>query len=94
TRLISNQTSASAGKNIEPIKSPMVGTFYGRPRPDAPSFVNVNDIVETGATLCIIEAMKLMNEIEAEKKYRILEILAKDGDTVEFGQVLFKVEPV
>jgi oxaloacetate decarboxylase alpha subunit len=91
---ILNQQPTAAVRNIESIKSPMVGTFYARPRPDAPPFVTDNDIVEIGATLCIIEAMKLMNEIEAEKKYRILEILAKDGDTVEFGQILFKVEPV
>lgn len=80
--------------NLEEIKSPMVGTFYSRPRPDAPSFVSLNDIVEVGSTLCIIEAMKLMNEIEAEKKYKIHEILVHDGDTVEYGQVLFRVATV
>lgn len=85
---------SNSNVNLEEIKSPMVGTYYGRPRPDAPSFVDVNDIVEIGATLCIIEAMKLMNEIEAEKKYKIREILVKDGTTVEYGQVLFRVEPV
>jgi oxaloacetate decarboxylase alpha subunit len=76
------------------IKSPMVGTFYARPRPDAPPFVNKDEIVESGATLCIIEAMKLMNEIVAERKCRILDILVKDGQPVEYGQVLFLVEPI
>lgn len=74
------------------IKSPMVGTFYSRPRPDAAPFVEIGDIVESGTTLCIIEAMKLMNEIVAERKCRIIEVLLKDGQPVEYGQVLFLVE--
>lgn len=78
----------------EEIKSPMVGTFYSRPRPDAPPFVEKNDIVEAGATLCIIEAMKLMNEIETEKKCRIIDILVTDGSPVEYGQPLFIIEPL
>ncbi|MCS7258629.1 MAG: acetyl-CoA carboxylase biotin carboxyl carrier protein [candidate division WOR-3 bacterium] len=86
--------SVIPSKKLLEIKSPMVGTFYSRPRPDAAPFVEKNDIVESGATLCIIEAMKLMNEIVAERKCRIVEILAKDGQPVEYGQVLFLVEPV
>jgi oxaloacetate decarboxylase alpha subunit len=81
-------------KNLVEIKSPMVGTYYSRSRPESPSFVSKGDIVEAGSTLCIIEAMKLMNEIEAEKKYKVHEVLVKDGDTVEYGQPLFLVEPI
>jgi acetyl-CoA carboxylase biotin carboxyl carrier protein len=72
----------------------MVGTYYGRPRPDAPLFVNKGDIIDAGSTLCIIEAMKLMNEIEADKRCRIVDVLATDGSTVEYGQPLFVVEPI
>ncbi len=83
----------TSSTNYEEIKSPMVGTFYSRPRPDAPPYVNKGDIVDVGETLCVIEAMKLMNELEAEKKCRIIDILAKDGDAVEYGQALFLIEP-
>jgi oxaloacetate decarboxylase alpha subunit len=76
----------------EEIKSPMVGTFYLRSRPDSAAFVEPGSVLEPGQTLCIIEAMKLMNEIEAEKRCRVLEVLASDGDPVEYGQVLFRVE--
>lgn len=86
--------SVSTTKNLIEIKSPMVGTYYGRSRPDAPAFVSKGDIIEAGATLCIIEAMKLMNEIEAEKKYKIHDVLIKDGDTVEYGQIMFLVESI
>ncbi|MEO0052962.1 MAG: acetyl-CoA carboxylase biotin carboxyl carrier protein, partial [candidate division WOR-3 bacterium] len=78
----------------EPITSPMVGTFYSRARPEAPAFVEKGDVVEPGQTLCIVEAMKLMNEIQAEKKCRIIDILVKDGDSVEYGQPLMLVEPL
>lgn len=81
-------------EKYEEIRSPMVGTFYLRPRPDATPFVEKGMVVEPGQTLCIIEAMKLMNEIEAEKKCRIVEILVGEGDAVEYGQVLFRVEPL
>uniref|UniRef100_A0A7C6AAA6 Acetyl-CoA carboxylase biotin carboxyl carrier protein n=1 Tax=candidate division WOR-3 bacterium TaxID=2052148 RepID=A0A7C6AAA6_UNCW3 len=80
-------------KKYEEIKSPMVGVFYSRPRPDAPPFVEKGDVVDPGQPLCIIEAMKLMNEIEAEKRLKIIEILVEDGESVEYGKPLFLVEP-
>lgn len=78
----------------EQITSPMVGTFYSRSRPEAAPFVEKGDVVEPGQTLCIVEAMKLMNEIQAEKKCRIIDILVKDGESVEYGQPLMVVEPL
>jgi acetyl-CoA carboxylase biotin carboxyl carrier protein len=80
--------------SVEEVKSPMVGTFYLRSRPDAPDFVEKGAVVEPGQTLCIIEAMKLMNEIEAEKKCRVVEILVGEGEAVEYGQPLFRIEPI
>ncbi len=71
------------------IKSPIVGTFYGSPRPEAPPFVNVGDFVKKGQVLCIIEAMKLMNEIEAEMSGEIAKIFVENGQPVEYGQSLF-----
>lgn len=73
------------------IKSPIVGTFYSRSAPDQPSFVIAGTKVKKGSTLCIIEAMKLMNEIEAEDDALILEVLVQDGQMVEYGQPLFKI---
>ncbi|ULJ69968.1 acetyl-CoA carboxylase biotin carboxyl carrier protein [Wielerella bovis] len=73
-------------------KSPMVGTFYRSPNPTAPAFVEVGKTVKAGDTLCIIEAMKLMNEIEAEKSGVIKEILVENGTPVEFGEPLFIIE--
>lgn len=75
----------------ETINSPMVGTFYGAPSPTNPAFVSVGQEVKVGQVLCIIEAMKLMNQIEAEKSGIIKEILVKDGTPVEFGQPLFVI---
>ena len=75
------------------IKSPMVGTFYRTPAPDAPPFVEVGQDVEIGQVVCIIEAMKLMNEIKSEVAGRVAEVLLQNGDPVEFGQPLFSVEP-
>jgi acetyl-CoA carboxylase biotin carboxyl carrier protein len=75
------------------IRSPMVGTFYRAPSPTAPPFVNVGDTVKEGQTLCLIEAMKLMNEIKAERPGRILRILVENGQPVEFDQPLFEFEP-
>ena len=74
------------------IKSPMVGTFYASPAPDAPPFVQVGSQVETGQVICIIEAMKLMNEIKSEIRGKIAEILVNNGDPVEFNQSLFRLE--
>ncbi|MFW6237815.1 MAG: acetyl-CoA carboxylase biotin carboxyl carrier protein [Bacillota bacterium] len=76
----------------EIITAPMVGTFYRAPAPDADPFIEVGEVIESGDTLCIIEAMKLMNEIEAETSGRIVEILVEDGEPVEYGQPLFRVE--
>jgi acetyl-CoA carboxylase biotin carboxyl carrier protein len=75
------------------VTSPMVGTFYRAPAPDAPSYVDKGSRVAPGDTLCIIEAMKLMNELEAEVAGTIAEICVENGQPVEFGQVLFRVDP-
>lgn len=75
------------------IKSPMVGTFYRSPAPDAPPFVEIGQDLDNGQVVCIIEAMKLMNEIKSEISGRIVEVLAESGSPVEFGQPLFAVEP-
>ncbi len=74
------------------VTSPFVGTFYRSPSPDAPSFVDVGSVVRPGQTLCIVEAMKLMNEIEAEVSGTIVECFAQNGKSVEFGQKLFRVK--
>ena len=78
---------------LHQIVSPMVGTFYRAPSPDAPSFVNEGDKVHDKTVVCILEAMKLMNPLEAEVKGEIVEVLAQNGQLVEFGQPLFLVKP-
>ena len=83
---------ATEGANIVYIKSPMVGTFYSRPNPNAPSFVKVGDHVEPDKTVCIIEAMKVFNEIPAEVRGRIVAVLVADEEPVEFGKPLYKVD--
>jgi acetyl-CoA carboxylase biotin carboxyl carrier protein len=83
---------APAGNTVT-IKSPMIGTFYRSPSPDKPSFVNVGDEIEPGKPVCIIEAMKLFNEIESEVKGRIVKVLVEDASPVEYDQPLFLVEP-
>ncbi|MFW5972959.1 MAG: acetyl-CoA carboxylase biotin carboxyl carrier protein [Bacteroidota bacterium] len=75
------------------IRAPIVGTFYRRPSPDAEPFVSIGDVVQPGDVLCIIEAMKLMNEIESEVAGTVTKILAEDGRPVEYDQPLFVVEP-
>lgn len=75
------------------VESPMVGTFYQAPAPDAPSYVEIGSTVSKGDTLCIIEAMKLMNELEAEVSGTIVEICAENAEPVEYGQVLFRIDP-
>jgi oxaloacetate decarboxylase alpha subunit len=74
-----------------PIVSPMVGTFYRAPAPDADPYVEVGDMVEVGQTVCIVEAMKLMNEIESEADGKLLEVLVENGEHVEYGQHLFRL---
>lgn len=80
--------------NTVDIKSPMVGTFYRAPSPEAPAYVNMGDTVSPGQVICIIEAMKLMNEIKSEVKGKIVDIQVDNTEPVEFGQVLFVVEPI
>lgn len=82
------------GTNLKEIVSPFVGSFYRSSAPDKPSFVEINSIVEKNSPVCIIEAMKIMNEIEVDIKCRIVSILAENGQLVEFGQPLFLVEPL
>ena len=79
--------------NLLTIKSPMIGTFYRSPGPDKPAFVNVGDDVTSGKVVCIIEAMKLFNEIESEVSGRIIKVLVDDASPVEYDQPLFLVEP-
>jgi acetyl-CoA carboxylase biotin carboxyl carrier protein len=79
--------------NLVTIKSPMIGTFYRSPGPDKPSFVNIGDEVSTGKVVCIIEAMKLFNEIESEVSGKIVKVLVDDASPVEYDQPLFLVEP-
>lgn len=78
--------------NQADVDSPMVGTFYRAPSPEAPSYVQIGDRVKPGQVLCIIEAMKLMNEIEAEVAGRVAEISVENAQPVEYGQRLFKIE--
>jgi len=88
------QPSAPVVDNADYIKSPMVGTFYKAPSPESPAYVKVGDKVKAGQTVCIVEAMKIMNEIAAEYDCEILEILVEDGQAVEFDTPLFKVKKV
>jgi oxaloacetate decarboxylase alpha subunit len=92
--------AAAVEKAVEPAKtnqikvtSPIVGTFYRSSSPDKPSYVEAGDIVKKGQVLCIIEAMKLMNEIESETAGKIVQILVENGSPVEYGQPLFIIEP-
>lgn len=94
-----NNTSAPPAPtlSVDPkwveVKSPMVGTFYRSPAPDEPPFVEVGDRIRAGQTLCIIEAMKLMNEIEGEISGQVMEILVDNGEPVEFDQPLMRINP-
>jgi acetyl-CoA carboxylase biotin carboxyl carrier protein len=92
TEKSSKAAEAPAGNTVT-IKSPMIGTFYRSASPDKASFVSVGDEVEPGKVVCIIEAMKLFNEIESEVKGRIVKVLAEDASPVEYDQPLFLVEP-
>jgi len=86
------EEAAPAEADGEEITSPMVGTFYERPKPEAEPFVSAGDKVKEGQTLCIIEAMKVMNEIKAERSGTITETLVKDGTPVQFGDTLFRIK--
>jgi acetyl-CoA carboxylase biotin carboxyl carrier protein len=85
-------TAMETPADVVDVTSPFVGTFYRSPSPDAPAFVEVGSVVRPGQTLCIIEAMKLMNEIEAEMSGTVIEIYAQNGKAVEFGQKLFRIK--
>jgi acetyl-CoA carboxylase biotin carboxyl carrier protein len=85
--------SAPPPSNHVEIKSPMVGTFYRSPSPEAPPFVDVGKVIKVGDVLCIVEAMKLMNEIEAEQSGKIVKILVENAQPIEFGQPLFLLDP-
>ena len=86
-----NETDSN--DNLLTVKSPIIGTFYRKPSPDKDVFVNVGDIVKEGDTLCVIEAMKLFNEIESDFSGKIVKILVEDASPVEFDQPLFLIEP-
>lgn len=87
------ESEADVDSKYVVIKSPMIGTFYRRPTPDKPLFVNVGDVVKEGDTVCIIEAMKLFNEIESEVNGKIVKILVDDNTPVEYDQPLFLIDP-
>ena len=86
--------AATLSDKSQPITSPIVGTMYRAPSPDAPPYVEVGQVVEKGQVLCIVEAMKLMNEIEAEFRCRIMKICKENAQPVEYGETLFLVEPL
>ena len=83
---------AAAAETLHVVKSPMVGTFYESPSPGSPAFVKVGDVVEVGQVLCIVEAMKLMNEIESDAAGEVVERIASSGQPVEYGQSLFAIK--
>lgn len=87
------EREAQAEEGFHIIRSPLVGIFWRRPNPDSPPFVEVGDRVEEGQTLCVIESMKVMNEIRADVSGRVEEIMVEDGSPVEYGQPLFKIAP-
>jgi acetyl-CoA carboxylase biotin carboxyl carrier protein len=90
---VEKPANGGAEKNYITVKSPMIGTFYRSPSPDKPSFVNVGDEIRTGQIICIIEAMKLFNEIESEVSGKIVKVFADDSSPVEYDQPLFLVDP-
>ena len=90
---VNQHTIPSTDKNWIEIKSPMVGTFYRSPAPDEPAFASIGDRIKVGQTVCIIEAMKLMNEIEAESAGQVMEVLVENGQPIEFGQPLMYINP-
>ncbi len=88
------EAKPALAENVVEVRSPMVGTFYRAPAPDADPYVEVGDMVKAGQTLCIIEAMKLMNEIQSEVSGRVAKILVENAQPVEYDQVLFLIEKV
>tara|TARA_B110000008_G_scaffold270480_1_gene300767 strand:+ start:99 stop:572 length:474 start_codon:yes stop_codon:yes gene_type:complete len=88
-----NSTGADEDANLITVKSPIIGTFYRKPSPDKPSFVELGDVISEGSVLCVIEAMKLFNDIESEVSGKIVKILVDDSSPVEFDQPLFLVDP-
>ena len=86
--------AAEPEKKLHEIKSPIVGTFYRAPAPDAAPFVEVGSLIRPGTVLCIVEAMKLMNEIESDVSGKIVKVMVENGQAVEYGQMLFLVEPM
>jgi acetyl-CoA carboxylase biotin carboxyl carrier protein len=89
----SSEPAAPVDDNLVAIKSPLVGTFYAKPSPDSDQFVEIGSSVGPQTVVCIVEAMKVMNEIKAETSGTIVEAFVTDGQAVEYGQVLFKVKP-
>ncbi|MGD2046833.1 MAG: acetyl-CoA carboxylase biotin carboxyl carrier protein [Gemmatimonadota bacterium] len=89
----SDSEASAASSNLVEVTAPMVGTFYQSPAPDAPPYVQSGSRVKPGDTLCIIEAMKLMNELESEVSGTVVEVCVENAQPVEFGQVLFRVDP-
>ncbi|MGH9453339.1 MAG: acetyl-CoA carboxylase biotin carboxyl carrier protein [Terriglobia bacterium] len=87
------EPTSESPEGLHIIKSPIVGTFYGAPAPSAPLFVNPGDVVQVGQVLCVIEAMKLMNEIESEVAGEVVRVYAENGQPVEYGQSLFAIKP-
>jgi len=90
---VSNVTTQADTSNLHKITSPMVGTFYASPTPEADAYVKAGSVVTKDSIVCIVEAMKLFNEIEAEVNGEIVEVLVKNGQLVEYGQPLFLVKP-
>lgn len=92
--MVQKQVEDTSDLNLIAVKSPLIGTFYRAPSPHAPPFVETGTIVKKGTTLCIVEAMKVMNEIKSECEGRIKKILVENGSPVEYGQLLFLIEPL
>jgi acetyl-CoA carboxylase biotin carboxyl carrier protein len=90
---VNKPTTPTPDKKWVEVTSPMVGTFYRSPAPDEPAFASVGDRIRLGQTVCIIEAMKLMNEIEAESAGQVMEVLVENGQPIEFGQILMYLDP-
>ena len=93
TREAAPEPAPAAGEELHVIKSPIVGTFYAAPSPGTPSFVKVGDMIQAGQVVCIVEAMKLMNEIESDISGEVVRLLVENGQPVEYGQGLFAIRP-